>query len=861
MLFCAGRCLASSAREDRVFSAASDAFRDALWNRAESEFADFVANYPQSDRVAGALLMEAQAAFKQGKFDQAAALLNSRQATAGPLADDYLYWIGQSQFQASQYAAAAGTFDQLVRNYLVSPWRLEAALDEALAKSKMGAWPEVVKTLEPKDGVFQQAFETNAGSDLVVRGQLLLAEAKYRQNDFTGAQTILQLLPKENLRPEFDWQRAYWQCRATLGAGDTNAALAGATNLIHLAAATGRDDFRGESVFQLAGTLEQLGQLTDAMAVYRQNLTNAPADMQRRAVLKIAELAIRLKQYSFAIQSLEDFLSQFPAAPAADVALLTAGELHLRNYVAQPLVTNEYAAAEARFDQFIGTYTNSPLIGKAYLDRGWCFWITNRVPESLEDFKTAVRLLPPSEDLLVAQFKLGDAFFSQTNFADARNNYRAVTENFPNFPSVGERVYAQALYQLLRSCLKLQDLSGATNALGQILKVYPSSNLADNSVLLVGEGLADLGQPVRARELFQKFEEQFPNSAQQPEVELAVARTYEQEQRWPDAIAVYDSWVERFQSNTQLPRVDYARAWANFQAGRETNAFQLYTNFITQFPGSDLAPIAQWWLGDHFYRLGDFPNAEKNYEWVFQNWPASDVADPARMMAGRAAMARNAPDDAIRYFSDLTVKTNCAPGLDAQALFAIGGAWMRMESPDTNDASGNFKEALNFFQLLCQSHPEAEEAWLVALARGEMGDCYFQLAVQEPSHYDDAITNYQQVINSPDADIAARSQAKVGIGLVFQKRAESAPAGDEQTTLYKNALDSYLDVLYQKNLRDGEVVDPFWTKKAGLQAAAVLETLGQWQQAKNVYKEVETLFPAMQDFLEKKIIKLPLGKN
>jgi hypothetical protein len=60
-------------------------------------------------------------------------------------------------------------------------------------------------------------------------------------------------------------------------------------------------------------------------------------------------------------------------------------------------------------------------------------------------------------------------------------------------------------------------------------------------------------------------------------------------------------------------------------------------------------------------------------------------------------------------------------------------------------------------------------------------------------------------------------------------------------------------VLYGKNLRDGETPDAFWTKKAGLQAAALAETLGEWPQAVNVYQRLEELLPQLKDSLEKKI--------
>ncbi|HLX97022.1 MAG TPA: tetratricopeptide repeat protein [Verrucomicrobiae bacterium] len=850
---------AASAREDRAYAAAASAFQDGMWSRAEVEFAAFAEKYPKSGRVAEALLMQAEADIKQAKFLPAIELLTVQAAQAGKLADQYVYWLGQAQFQNQDYPAAAATFSRLVRDFPDSSRRLDAAVDEAAAHARLGQWPLVSAGLQAPDGVFQTEAEKIPADDRVVRGQLLLAEALFRQDKLGAAATVLNLLGAQKLAPELNWEQARLLCRVQLASGDTNAALATTTNLLRLADSTGQAGMRAESVVEQGGILEQMGRMEEALSVYQRNLsTNVPVAWQHQAILKIAELAAAQRKFSDAAQSLEQFLAQFPDSPAADIARLTLGELYLKEYLADPAVaTNSLAEARAQIAQFLAAYTNSPLMGKAYLDQGWGFWIDGKIPESLAAFKTAAQMLSPSVDLAVARFKTGDALFAQKDYAGARENYEAVVNDFTNFPAVTEAIGAQALYQTLRACLELNDVTGASNALARILKVYPTSNLADNSVLLVGEGMADMQQPAAARALFEKFEERFPESPLRSEVELALARTYEQENQWPTAIDIYDRWVDQYTNDTRLlPQVEYARGWANFQAGRETNAFQLFTNFIVQFPQNALAPVAQWWVGDYFFRQGAtnnsyFVDAERNYQLLFQKWPASSLAYPARMMAGRAAMGRLGYSDAIQYFMSLTSDTNCPPDLEVQALFAYGSALMHMESTDTNNPLANFKQAIQVFQAISQSYPQSEQA---ALAWGEVGDCYLQLAGQpQGAHfYDDATNAYAQVISSPPASAGARSQAQMGIGLVLEKRAAQA-TGPDQTALFQQALQNYLDVFYGKNLHDGEVADSFWVKKAGLQAAGVAETLGEWTQAVNVYRRLESLLPQLHDLLEKKI--------
>jgi len=390
----------------------------------------------------------------------------------------------------------------------------------------------------------------------------------------------------------------------------------------------------------------------------------------------------------------------------------------------------------------------------------------------------------------------------------------------------------------------------------RILDLYPASDLTDHSLLLVGEGLADSRQPAAARALFEQFQDQAPRSPLRPQVELAIARSFEQEQNWTAAIGKYGEWLGNYPTHALRPQAEYALALANFQAGNETNALAQFTNFVARFPAHDLAPLAQWWVADHFFRGGDFYHAEYNYKLLFQTWPTNDLAYPARMMAGRAAFGRPDYPAAIGYFTNLTSDPNCPPDLNVKALFAYGSALMQMDSTDTNNPSLNFELATNVFGRICQLYPTNE---LGTLAWGEIGDCNLQM-----SAYDAATNAYAQVIGSPLADISARSRAQIGLGIVLEKRAAQAGNGDPAAWL-QLALQNYLDVLYGKNLRDGEISDPFWMKKAGLQAAGAAETLGEWPQAVAVYQRLEDLLPPLRHSLENKIAAarghLPAVKN
>jgi TolA-binding protein len=843
-----GPLLAAGTREDRDYAAAVKSFQDGMWSRAEMEFGQFVNKYRESTNAPMALLLEAQAQFKQGKFTNTIALLTDagHLAKSGTLTDQYAYWIGEAQFQNADAADAAETFVSLTRDFPESSRRLRAAVGAAAAFTQLTNWSRHDALLENPDGVFQQAARLEPGNKLVLEGQLSLENSKFRQRDFPGVVAVYELLTNQwqALDQNQRCQGDYLFYRAKMGQGDYDAALAAANSLAQIAGSPTNQDWLATARAAQGAAFEQLGPLSDAVQAWQNNLTNAPPARVREAILRIAELEIAQGQLTNAA----NFLAQFPESLSADIALLTAGELHLKDYdAAQPEATNELSAARDCFDRFLGVFTNSPLSGKAYLDRGWCGWLANDMTNSLADFQKAASLLPVSEDLAVARFKAGDAMFALTNYSGALENYRAVLDDFTGFPAVAATLGDRALYQMLRANLQVTNYDAASNAMTRILTLYPGSNLARTSMLLYGEGLADARRAADARAAFRQFLAQFPGSPLRPQVEFAIARTCELEQNWPDAIAGYQAWLDRFPTNQSRAQAIYALARADSGVGNETNAFNLFTNFIAQFPADDLAPQAQWWVADHFFNGADYVDAERNYKLLYQNtnWQGSPLIDPALMMAGRSAVARQGYSDAIGYFRTLEADTNCLMDLRVQAAFAHGAALMQMDSADTNNPMANFALATNKFAEIIQRNPTNEAA---ALAWLEIGKCELQL-----TDYDAATNAYAQILDiNVLANISLRSQAQIGAGIVLEKKAALA-SGDAQKGLLELALDNYVDVLHEDNLRDGETADLFWVKTAGLQAAALAETLGRWETAADIYGRLEILMPQLSGPLERKI--------
>jgi len=144
------------------------------------------------------------------------------------------------------------------------------------------------------------------------------------------------------------------------------------------------------------------------------------------------------------------------------------------------------------------------------------------------------------------------------------------------------------------------------------------------------------------------------------------------------------------------------------------------------------------------------------------------------------------------------------------------------------------------------------------LALGEKAICLLQW--EQSTHlYEQSSNAFYQVFTNALADNTARSIAKVGLGVVLEKQAETK-TGQERNRLLTQALNHYLDVFLGTNgvLNTNQEPNLFWTEKAGLESArlAASPELRQWQTALGVYQRLKEMLPALRPRLEKNILKV-----
>lgn len=862
---------AANPAEEREYGVALRFFQDGKYDVAERELAEFVKKHGGSESVPEAVLLQAQCRYEQKKYEAAVLLLREQMANAGGLADLYRYWMAESLFQLGNYTDAARTFTQMLADFPGSVRRLEASVGEAFAAYRLGDLKRALELLRNPDGSFQRASVDRSDDDPAVRGNLLLAEVALSLNELPAGEEALGGMSNQTLPPELSWQRQYLQARLQLRREQLDAALRTASELlVQLDSVTNAPSARlRPDVVALQGRVQEMkGNAEGAVRTYQLNLVGSvPVEQRQQAVQRIVELTLGQSSFGGAAAELEPLVSGSATDPTLDTLRLALGELRLKAYYQLPEAarsadTNFLRLAGLHFDQVLAN-TNSQLAARAQLDRGWVLWEesfgksdTNLLRAGLAAFEAAAALSPKDRNQAVARFKAGDSLFKLGNFPGAINHYQAVVTNYAELTPVRDALAPHALYQLVRAGIAAGDTNTAEKAVAQVLADYPGNAYADRTAMLFGEAESRLARPAAARAFFTAFLERFPKSPLAPDIRLAIARTLEQENAWPEAIREYDGWVTNFLDHPSIPQAEFNRAWANGMGGNDTNAFHLFTNFVSRFPALPLTALAQSWIADFHFRHEQYDLAEGDFQRIFQstNWPSSILSYQARLMAARAAFRRQGYAAAVGYLTNLINSADCPPSLLPEAYFALADTFIGYsDAPGLSTNSlENYKQAIVVLEKITANYPTNR---LAPLAWGRMGDSYLQRASAEPAFYQSAATAYTNAMKSELADVATRSQAEVGLAQLQEKFAETASAA-ERPDLLNQALGRYLNVVEGKNLREGETAAPFWVKKAAVAAARLAEELQQYEVARNLYQRLSTMVPALRQTWEARLARL-----
>ena len=864
------RALAAEGEAD-LLKAATGAFNDKFYSRAEEQFAEFATKFPSSTNLPQAILYQAQARHFQKEHDAAIELLRTNSANAGGLADQYVFTWADALGTKGEHAAAAEQYGRLLKEFPSSPLRLQAAYLQAFSYFQLKDYARTIELLRNPESDFPKLAAANPQDRFTFAGGLLLVDTLLATGKLDDARAVATALVPPPDRPDLQWERHDALARIEFTSATPLAALPHFTNALTVAEAAQLPRLQAQSWNLAAEAYKKVGQTNGAIAAYEKiaAMDSLPIDQRRLAMLKTVELFSLSGNLTNAIGRLESYLAGTTNEPAADLLRVKAGDLwidHARNLARQgnsgPAVgaaTNALAQARAHLTAVINQFTNSSHLGRAWLNLGWAAWEegslferTASFQESAAAFRAASEKLTRSDDHAMAVYKLADAQFYLEDFRAAATNYSSVLANYIDLPQVKNALFDKTYAQLVRAEIELGDFAAARKYVADLRKEFPNSPLTEETLFFFGQALAETGAAAEARAVFQDLLTNYPSSARAAEARFAEARTYAAEGNYPAALQKHEQWLAAFTNHVLLPEVEFQRCVLLDKAQQSTNALAVFTQFVARYPTNPLAPAAQMWIANYYDNRQQPALAEQNYQRVFQNtnWAGVPLAYQARMNAARAAFRRGGYDDARSYLTNLVNDPRCPVDLQPEAWFALGDVFMKEPITSSTNAVYNFIQAAAVFDRITSRFASNV---IAVLALAKKGDCYFQLGSRTnyPGSYAIATNAYWSVLNSkmPGLPVKVYNQAEFGLAQVLVRMAEGLPAA-EREKLLERARDHLLNIVYSEN------PDPYYLKEAGREAGRLSESLGNTDAAIELYRRLSSKAPSFRTWWQNRITML-----
>ncbi|MEI6083471.1 MAG: tetratricopeptide repeat protein [Verrucomicrobiota bacterium] len=801
---------ASPPDETRQFRIAQTALDDKLYDVAERQLQEFIQQFPNSDRADNAEFLLGRAQVGLGKWDAAVKTLQDALGRWPEKRPDTIhYWLGEAYSGASQFAAAAAQYDEVIEKFPRSANFTAALYGLAYVQLKQGHFPQASDALD-------KLAKTQPKGEAAFDADLLRAQLHLARQEFPKAETVLDgVLQRAGTTRAF-YRANYWFGESLQRRHDyTNA-------LPRYAVVT--DAFKdkpnkpvdtqlaAEAWFGAGWTQWQLDRFGDAAESFSAALTNAvTVPLKRDALLKLAEAQVRAGKIDDGVGRLREFLKARPTDPLADEIQLAIGDLLMGK--------GDPANALLEYTQMLTAFPQSPARARAAAQAGWCAWQLRQFPEALAFFQQAAALQPSA----TVQFKIADCQTALGQFKEAAASYRRVLEQFPASPDLD-----RALFQLGEIYRRLADTDNATAAFQRLVTEHPQSELAPQAQYSLGQLLATQGQAAAARTAFGVVATKFPTSVWASNAALAVGESFTDEGQYDLAIAEFNKLTGSGFDAELAQQAFYSRGRCFALTGKRDKTLTEFLDFLKAHPQAGLAPRIQYWVADEYLRQRDYLKAQAQFQALSETYTNYVDADAALYFAGRAAYARQDYKTAVGLYESL-VKKFPQSTWRCEARFGQGDALSEL---------GQFDDALLVLDALTKDFPDCR---FVGEAFGRKGDCQYTL-----SRYDDALVSFHKALDTAKtADMRIQAFEKLGKTYEAQKKTD-------------DAIQAYAKAVYEATAGTdtNEPPERFWSCRAARAAANLKEQQNQWREAITFYEKLAAHCPDLKALAEDRIRKL-----
>jgi TolA-binding protein len=545
-------------QDEQLIFVGAGAFKDRLYDVAETQFLHFLKSYPNHPKVYDVCYLLGKTFLARGKLNDAQRVL-SRIVTENKSFEDTeyaLFWLAQIEIRLGNAEEARRLLLSLTKRF-------------------------------PK-------FEWNDYSHYLL-GLLDLAA-----NRLAPAESALKIVTASSRRKELVHSSFFWLGMIATRKKDYGEAVRSFQN-------SGKDiksipmHYLQDGLFWLGEAHVNLGQFQEARAVYKAYTDQFRQDpLLPEVTWRLAFCEVRLGNTPQAIELLQAFKNQYKESRVAVYGNYLLGEIFLGQ--------GELSSSIKEFNSILNNAQGQALWGTALIANYWSNLCLGSFDEANKVFQRLVKLNPYEEEKALIQWLNAEVAFYEGRMPDALPYY---------FNIMNSRFRERALFQIGRGYFYERQFREAITNLDMLSLEFPNSKYRDEGLFVKGESYAQLGSVEQALETFDLLLKQkkiFPWGllalTQLGSIHLLRNDTEQAEKAFRTITAEFQSHPLYYYAAYQVGNIEFRRK--NLSEAIPFYSLVLKGNVL------DLVGEVYFRYGEIFYRQEKYENAFKSFETAMQ---------------------------------------------------------------------------------------------------------------------------------------------------------------------------------------------------------------------------------------------------
>ena len=362
------------------------------------------------------------------------------------------------------------------------------------------------------------------------------------------------------------------------------------------------------AVYLEANAFDELGKDEEAIAAYRQ-----VRDLYNRMYELLRGSFREGKNVDF-----EDYRELF------ETSSLRVAEIFRKTNQYEAAYNELIAAQETAEERFYKAKVQMRM-GDNYLE-----W--QRFDEAFDTYNQVIELYADTPYPSSAQYYKGEARYYGGNYADARDEYLRVLEEYPDSDT---ELRAAALYTAAWSSEKLTESAEALKYYSRAVETFPRSEQAPRCLLRIAWLNQQEQRIPEAVAAYESIVENYADMPETPDAYYGLGRLYRDEGRLNDAVEAFSN-VGREAGETYIAALIEA-ANIHIREGRSEKGKELLSQLLEGVTGDPgLEARAHFQMAQLDLNNKNYVDALNRYSLVLDDYPESDVISDARYGRGLA---------------------------------------------------------------------------------------------------------------------------------------------------------------------------------------------------------------------------------